>query len=129
MCIYLWLWRCFGKNSSLWQISHTRRLLNLGKVRASGMKIHESSFLLLLYLLKLDQTFTFSWILLVSMMLSQFFDYVTTYNLNYWIWHPGFGNYGDTYWTNGWFLVFSFTMQIVAFRLWTFLEPFLSFEF
>ncbi len=104
VCIYLWLWRSFGKKYSFWQISRTRRLLNLGKVITSSMVIHESSFLLLLlYLLKLDQTFKFSWILLVSTMLSQFSNYVTTYNLNFWIWHLKFGNYGDTYWTHGWF--------------------------
>lgn len=104
VCIYLWLWGCFGKKYSLWQIFRTRRLLNLGKVRTSSTVIHESSFLLLLlFLLKLDQTFKFSWILLVSTKLNQFSNYVTTYNLNFWIWHLGFGNYGDTYWTHGWF--------------------------
>ncbi len=44
MCIYLWLWGCFNKKSSFWQISHTKRLLNLGKVKTSGMVIHESWF-------------------------------------------------------------------------------------
>jgi hypothetical protein len=64
------------------------------------MVIHHSSFIIIVAIIsfELGQTFKFSWILLISMMLSQFTNYVTTYNLNSWIWHFGFGSYGNTYW-------------------------------
>ncbi len=35
--LYLWLWECFGNNSSHWQSSHKRRLLSPQNVRVSGM--------------------------------------------------------------------------------------------
>jgi hypothetical protein len=90
VCIYLWLWGCFSKKNSLWQISHTKRLLNLGKVKTSDMVTHESWFLMLLYPLKLDQTFKVLWILLISMMLTLRF---------------GIPNLASmvTSWTHGWF--------------------------
>jgi hypothetical protein len=68
--------------------------------------------------------FKVSWIFLVSMMLSQFWHSFTTYNLNSWIWQ-WWWHFLDT-WV---ILVFGFIMQIVAFRLWAFLDPFSWFEF
>ncbi len=74
--------------------------MEFGKMKTRSMVIHDSWFIIIVAIIsfELDQTFKISWILLISRMLSQFTNYVTTYNLNFWIWHLRFGSYGNTYW-------------------------------
>jgi hypothetical protein len=50
--------------------------------KSESKQYDNSCYLMLLYPLKLDQPFKISRVLLISMMLNQFYDFVATCNLN-----------------------------------------------
>ncbi len=126
VCICLWLWGRFSKKKFTLVSFSYKDAIESWK---SENKWYDDSQIMILatvvsFQIRPNFFFKVSWIFLVSMMLSQFWHSFTTYNLNSWIWQ-WWWHFLDT-WV---ILVLGFIMQIVAFRLWAFLDPFPWFEF